>query len=134
MIHPVYFCVHQFERIDLDMFVLPKTFYNVYLVQFSECELEKPDSDPMAMYNQDGNRKYLWRDSTWSEIELPVKKMIDTIGITMFACQLKPVMLVNYQKVLKLLNLYSTCPAPNPRNGKMFCRAIMAGLQRTSYK
>lgn len=42
-----------------------------WLVAFGVRSVEQPGTEPIALYFQEGIRKYVWRDKFWSECDYP---------------------------------------------------------------
>ena len=49
----------------------------VYEIQWGLGELANPDADPVGVFGYSGNRRYIWQNKFWAELDLFV---LDDIG------------------------------------------------------
>lgn len=121
---PVYFGMIDFAFLSKEVFMLP---YNVTLVSFSESDLSNPDSDPICMYYQHGNRLYLWKDKVWTECLVSSEALISRCRtlINNMTNSGNDKSIGELNKTIDMLLLYQNSPSPSSEP-KVFHRVIVS--------
>lgn len=71
------------RHLIIDNVSLPKSFRNnLYIVEFSNGNLEDPKSEPIGVYYKWGTRVFVWRDALFGEYNLDADRLISRMKIS----------------------------------------------------
>jgi len=76
-------------------------------------DLADPNIEPVGVYHYAGIRRYLWRNSFWSETDWDRRRVKErTMELLRIRSSIKESMA--HRRILELINVATTCGAPSP--------------------
>jgi len=133
---PVFYRYFEHQVLKADTFGFRDTInQDVYLVVFGPDldNIANPNVEPIGVYHYAGIRRYLWRDTFWTELDWDRRAISERVSELLCSRCSKEDGLA-YRRILDLIHLASRCGAPSPTDthpplNDAFSQAVQAAFK-----